>query len=116
MAARSARKLVAAVVAIVLGGCSGERTLPNGYKWISIYGDSGVIVDGQSRVVVDLKVSSTALNVSDESVYGVREIEEPIGNPPSRVSPVEGRYGHFVLNTKTGAVGFPSTASRSDVR
>jgi hypothetical protein len=98
--------VTAAVALVILVGCSGERSLPNGYRWISIYGDSGVIADPNGAIVVDLKVSSTSLKIAGERVTGLREIEQPIGNPPSRTSEIRGSYGRFVLDTKTRDLSF----------
>ena len=108
MRAKLAYGLFAVAAAAAVGGCSGERTLPNGYRWVSIYGDTGAIADSEGAVAVDVKVSSSSLKVSGENVYGLREVEEPIGNPPGRTAPIEGRYGEFVLNTRTGVVQFRS--------
>lgn len=109
-------RLLAFALAAMLSGCSGERTLPNGYKWLSIYGDSGVITDRHSSLIVDMKVSSATLRVSGQKVYGLREVEKPVGNPPTRTSPIAGRYGEFVLNTTTGSIDFLPPAPGSKVR
>lgn len=101
-------KLAAILIGLLLVGCSGagERALPNGYKWLSIYGDKGVIRNATSEVIVGIAVSSTTLKISGDRVYGVREVEQPVGNPPTRTDEVSGRYGSFALNTKTGEVSF----------
>ena len=75
------RRLTAIVLTLLLGGC-GERALPNGYKWTSIYGDTGVIRSPSGSLVIDLKVSSTTLKISQDRIHGLREVEEMIGILP----------------------------------
>ena len=96
------------LIGLLQAGCSGsgERTLPNGYKWLSIYGDKGVISDATGEVIVGMEVSLATLKIRGDQIYGVRKVEQPVGNPPTRTREISGLYGSFALNTKDGEVSF----------
>ena len=94
-------KVVILSIFAALSACS-ERSLGGGYKYVKLNYQNHIIANDHGRILVYTNV--TFAKKKGKCIIGLRELDEPVGNPPERMKIVDGKYGYFVFNINTGSL------------